>query len=86
MCDYTWSCGRALIRFVLQHLGSWSIFRSRSGFLNVLQVVAATPELILHLVTASVEGVNVREEASQPMELAVRNVFDYTVGVIGTVV
>ena len=47
--------------------------------------MAATPELAFHLVTAGVQDVSVRAEASQPQALAVGNVSDYMAGMTGTV-
>ena len=82
-CDCEWCSVGALLRFVLQSLGSWKIFRSSSGFPDVRRLMAATPELAL--VTAGVEDVIVRAEASEPQELAMGNVFDYMVGVTGSV-
>ena len=85
MYDCEWCSVFALPRPVPQRLGSGSILRSRSGFLGVLRVMAATPELALHVVPVDVEDVSVRAETSQLQELVVGNVFNYKAEVTGKV-
>ena len=56
------------------YCSAWDLeafFCSRSGFPDVLRVMAVKPEVAFHLVTAAVEDVSVRAEASQPQELVV---------------